>query len=194
MNTQRKTALDTIFEIAEDQHGYFTTKQAVGAGVDARSVVMMARRGSIERLHQGVYRVRRFPENPFGQYMEATMWPQGAEGIISHDSALLLFEMSDVNPSTVHITVPHQFRIRRAVPQFLTVYHSDLEVAEITRVENIPVTTPGRTVEDCIRSHVSRALLLQAVSDGVAQGRVTKSEASRLRKLLAQSANPEQRA
>jgi hypothetical protein len=32
------------------------------------------------------------------QYMEATPWP-GGRGVISHDTALAMYELSDVNPS-----------------------------------------------------------------------------------------------
>ena len=190
MKSDSKTAFDTIFEIAEDQHGYFTTKQAADAGVDPRAIIMMAGRGSVERLHRGVYRVRRFPESRYGQYMEATMWPQGATGVVSHDSALLLFEMSDVNPDTVQITVPRHFRIRRSIPQFLTVHHDDLHAGEVTREENVPVTTPIRTIEDCVRSHMSRTLLVQAVSDGVMHGRLTRKDANRLKRRISRSFGP----
>ncbi len=41
------------------------------------------------------------------QIMEATLWPRGAHGALSHETALDLYGLSDVNPAKIHITVPH---------------------------------------------------------------------------------------
>jgi predicted transcriptional regulator of viral defense system len=169
-----------VYEIAEEQHGYFTTKQANDAGVDPRSVVMMARRGAAERVSRGVYRLRRFPESAYGQYMHAILWPHGVLGVISHESALTLYGMSDVNPSKVHITVPQAHRVRRQVPQFLILHRADLSPHEIETVEGLRTTRPVRTIRDCAEEHLSSALLRQAIDDGHRIGRLTASEAKEL--------------
>ncbi len=166
-----------VYEIAEEQYGYFTTRQAGSAGVDPRNVVMMAQRGTVERVSRGVYRLRRFPESSHGQYMEAILWPHGIQGVISHESALSLYGMSDVNPSKVHITVPQAYRVRRRVPRFLVLHHADLDSGEIETVEGIRATSPARTIRDCADTHLSTALLRQAISDGNRLGRLTKKQA-----------------
>lgn len=43
---------------------------------------------------------------PEGQaYMAAALWPQGIQGVLTHDTALDLWDVSDVNPAKIHITV-----------------------------------------------------------------------------------------
>ncbi len=175
-------AAQRIYRIAEDQHGYFTARQAREAGVNPMAVVMMAGRGAVERTSHGVYRVVRFPAGspPLGQYVEASLWPHGTRGVISHESALALYEMSDANPSKLHITVPAKFRIRRKVPGYLVVHHADLQPHEIQPFEGIPVTAPERTIRDCHARHLPRALIRQAIDDARRHGLLTMRDAARL--------------
>ncbi len=182
-NPSRGTYTDAgrrIYRIAEDQHGYFTARQAREAGVNPMAVVMMARRGAVERTSHGVYRVVRFPLGPLGQYVEASLWPHGTRGVISHESALALYEMSDANPSKLHITVPRKFRIRREVPGYLVVHHADLQPHEIQPFEGIPVTAPERSILDCHARHLSRGLIRQAIDDARRQGYLSMRDAARL--------------
>jgi len=173
------SAAQRVYEIAAEQYGYFSAQQARVAGVDPRTVVMMARRGAVERVRRGVYRLSRFPESEMGQYMEAILWPHGARGVISHDSALALYELSDVNPTAVHITLPRFYRVRRAIPGFLTVHHADLEPNQIATFEGLPLTTPERTIRDCAGTSLGAALVRQAIHDGSRLGHLTGSKPQR---------------
>jgi predicted transcriptional regulator of viral defense system len=112
----------TLYELAESQSGYFTAAQARAAGLHPVRLVQLERTEDIERLSRGVYRLARYPISPFGQYMEASLWPQvhrpEMRGTISHESALALYGLSDVSPNKVHITLPPALRIRRAPPDY----------------------------------------------------------------------------
>src|SRR5437867_12575308 len=81
-----------LYDIAENQLGYFTAAQARAAGVHQIRLVQLHETGDIERVSRGVYRLARFPLSPLGHYMEATLWPQvrrpDVRGVISHVSAL----------------------------------------------------------------------------------------------------------
>src|SRR5690349_14170247 len=107
-----------LYDIAEDQMGFCTTTQAAAAGVHPMTLVMMTRRGTLERSSRSVYRLVDFPPHPLAQYMQATLWPYKARGILSHETALSLYEMSDVDPATVHITLPKDFRVQRKIPSY----------------------------------------------------------------------------
>ncbi|MGH9158380.1 MAG: hypothetical protein ACRD2X_00115, partial [Vicinamibacteraceae bacterium] len=116
------------------------------------------------------------------QYMEASLWPAGVRGVISHQSALALRELSDVSPPAIHITVPNEFRIRRDVPAHLAVHHAELRDDEVTLFEGIPCTSVARTIEDCHRAHLGPALLRQALQDAEREGFLSPAEATDLRK------------
>src|SRR6202163_2745090 len=89
----RRRQWDTIlYELAEDQAGYFTAAQARAAGLHQVRLAPLYKHGDLERVSRGVYRLTRFPVSALGQYMAATLWPQvrrpDAQAAISHESAL----------------------------------------------------------------------------------------------------------
>ena len=171
-----------IQDIAADQFGYVTTSQARERDVGDDALRKMAARGTLERVSWGVYRDPTFPPSPHAEYMEASLWPAGVRGVISHQSSLALCGLSDVSPSAIHITVPGDFRIRRIIPAHLAVHHANLRDEEVTLFESIPTTTLRKTIEDCHRAHIGPALLRQALEDAKREGFLSPSEAAALRK------------
>src|ERR1044071_6525557 len=98
------TAYTQVFDLAADQHGYFTAGQARDWGVQPNTLVMMARRSTLVRMSHGVYRLVHFPASPLGQYVEATLWPGGGvRGVVSHQSALAPYGVAGVGPARVHV-------------------------------------------------------------------------------------------
>jgi predicted transcriptional regulator of viral defense system len=172
---------EKVLELATDQYGCVTTSQAREGGVSADTLRKIAKRGTLERVSWGVYRVPTFPPSPYAEYMEASLWPAGVHGVVSHESALTLRELSDVSPSAVHITVPDNFRIRRDVPAHLAIHHARLTDDEVTVFEGIPCTIVARTIEDCHRVHVGPALVRQAIEDAEREGFLNPAEAAELR-------------
>jgi predicted transcriptional regulator of viral defense system len=158
-------AYRALYSIAEDQMGYVTTAQAGAVGVSSMALVMMTRRGALERVSRGVYRLIDFPAQSLAQYMQATLWPCGRRGVLSHETALSLHELSDVDPAKVHITVPVDFRVQRAIPGHLVVHRDVLPSEDVTRLEGMPITTPARAIRDCIRAHLGPALVTQAIHE-----------------------------
>lgn len=179
-----RDAFATIHEIALDQFGYFTTEQAREAGVNPHAVLMMCRRGTIERVAQGLYRNPLVPATSLGPYMAASLWPQGVRGVLSHQTALELLGISDADPGKIHLILPTTFRIRRATPGQYLIHHADLTPSDVTSVEGIPVTTAARAIRDCHADHISPALLRQAIEDGLENGRLSRRDATDLRETL----------
>lgn len=173
---------EKVLGIATEQHGYVTTTQARERGVSGNTLRMMAKRGTLERVHRGVYRLPTFPPSQHAEYMEASLWPAGTRGVISHESALALYRLSDVSPSAIHITVPTGFRIRRQVPAYLAVHHAELHEDDIGLFEDIPITRVRRTINDCHRAHLGPALLRQALDDAEREGYLSADEAAALRR------------
>lgn len=186
MKPRRWDAL--LYELAEAQSGYFTAAQARSAGLHQVRLVQLERSGDLERVSRGVYRLTRYPVSPLGQYMEAALWPQvrrpGAQGIVSHESALAMYGLSDVSPAKVHITLPTTLRIRREPPEFLALHYADLESQDIQKIEGIPITTAERAIRDVHASHIGPALVGQAITDGRRTGHLTFDQARRLKREL----------
>lgn len=176
-----------LFDLAVDQRGYVTTAQARTKEIRPGTLAMMASRGTVERVSHGVYRLVQFPMAAGAEYMEASLWPAGVRGVISHESALALYEISDVNPSKIHITVPGVFRVRRRVPGHLAVHRADLRDDEVDWVDAVPVTTPERTILDCGAAHLGPKLVRQAIDDGERRGLLSPRAAAALRQRLLSS-------
>ncbi|HET7464121.1 MAG TPA: type IV toxin-antitoxin system AbiEi family antitoxin domain-containing protein [Longimicrobium sp.] len=177
-------AYRSLQELAADQYGYFTTTQAREWGVTTPALVMMAKRNTVERVSHGVYRLVDYPVSPLGSYVESTLWPHGIQAVLSHETVLVLHEVSDVSPAAVHITVPRRFRTHRAVPRRIVLHHADLELADVEMFEGIPATTLERAIRDCAATHLGPELVRQAIDDGQAKGLLTPAAASRLRTTL----------
>lgn len=170
-----------VFEVAAESFGYIKVEQAREVDVSPKTLHMMTKRGTLEHVSTGLYRVVALPPSAHSEYMEASLWPRGAQGVVSHDSALVLHELSDVNPAKIHITLPTGYRITRPVPPVYAIHGADLGDHDIEQVNGIPVTTPARTIMDCCRAHLGPALIRQAIDDGLRKGLLDASGAERLR-------------
>lgn len=185
----QKRQWDTVlYEIAENQAGYFTAAQARAAGLHQVRLVQLAQQCAVERVSRGVYRFTRFPISQLGHYMEAVLWPQvrrpDVVGVISHESALAIHELSDVSPARIHVTLPTSVRIRREVPKRLVIHYADLTGEDVETVEGVPVTTPARSIRDAHTSHLGADLVGQAIADGRRSGRLPTAVANRLQREL----------
>jgi predicted transcriptional regulator of viral defense system len=88
-----------------------------------------------------VYRLVQFPSSPHEDLYVA--WLQvGPHAVIPHDSALALYDLSDLLADQVHVTVPCTASRRRPELQLHT---KQLESEDVTRYEGLPVTTVVRT-------------------------------------------------
>jgi predicted transcriptional regulator of viral defense system len=168
-----------IAELAADNYGYVTTDQAVEAGINPERLVDLARRGQIERRGTALYRVPLIPPTPLDPYREATLWPRGAEAVISHESALDLYGLGDVNPAKVHITVPRTHRPRRHIPAQYRLHREDLRDDEVVLYEGIPIVTAAKAIRQTHR--LGPALLRQAIEEGGRRGLISSAEGERLR-------------
>src|SRR6266511_1343625 len=116
---------DGLYWAAESQAGYFTAGQALAAGMDRSTLRHHARpRGRYERVRRGLYRLRHFPSSPH-EHVVAAWLDLPSPAVVSHESALELYDLSDVIPNAVHITLPRAMRGRRRRPgvRFHTLVH-----------------------------------------------------------------------
>jgi predicted transcriptional regulator of viral defense system len=145
----------------------------------------MAKRGKVEHVAQGLYRFNAFPRGPLDAYMEAVLWPHRKTGVLSHETALELYGLSDVNPNKIHITVPKKHAVTRKIPAVYDIHHVDLRPDEITWHEGLPLTTLERTIRDCHAVHLRHGLLEQALDQARARGLITAAAERKLRKEIA---------
>jgi predicted transcriptional regulator of viral defense system len=100
---------------------------------------------------------------------------RGAGGVISHESALELYDLSDVIPGVVHISLPRAKRGQR--PRAGVRFHS-LErpsgVSEQRRLRGVPVTTPERSIVDSLEAGAQPEQIEMAVHQALERSLTTR--------------------
>lgn len=164
-----------LYQLAQPQAGYFTTAQAVKAGVSPRALSGRARRGDIERVRYGIYRLRDFPAQPFEDAAAACLWA-GPDSATSHETALAVHGISDAMPARIHVTVPRPFRGRQPG---VVVHRAPLSDREREVRDGVPVTTTARTLQDVAVSS-DPALVQQAVEQAITRGALNRRQLRRM--------------
>ena len=157
---------DHLYQIAEAQAGYFTSAQARSAGFSTSLVTYHTRTGHFERVAPRVYRLAHFPASPHEDLFVAWL-RTGLASVVSHDSALALYELSDALPAQIHITAPRTTSRRRPG---IRLHTNRLEQDDVTRYAGLPVTTVPRTIADVAITGLADELVLQAIEQALARG------------------------
>lgn len=163
---------DALYAVAEAQAGYFTTSQAAQVGYSRSLVAHHAAAGNFTRARQGVYRLSHFPGTAHDDLFVAWL-NAGPRSVLSHDSALALYGLSDVLPSQIHLTLPRTSSRRR---HGIRMHTSSLLPAEVTARDGLPVTTVARTIADVIRAGMSSEHVEQAIAEALERGMVSESD------------------
>jgi predicted transcriptional regulator of viral defense system len=174
---------DRLRELALDTAGYFTSMQAAKLGITQQIVVQLAHRLRIERVGQGIYRFPSWPDVDVQPYHEALLWPSAkrelAYAVISHDSALELYGLSDLNPGRIHVTVPVKTRMVRDIPSWIKIHKADLTAEERITERGVPVVTAARAIAD-IAATRGVDLAHHAISEARARNLLREDELARL--------------
>ena len=180
----RRQRYAALYDIACEQSGVFTAKQAVDAGFDARNHPYHVKSGYWEKAHRGIYRLVQFPIEPSMQYATWSLWSCNRkgepQGVYSHETALNIYELSDLDPPKLHMTVPAGFRRGATIPEILVLYRGSLKPREWREGAGYRVTTPVRTLYDVLSSDtIAEEFVYQTVKEGLSRGMFPKHELER---------------
>lgn len=161
--------LSILNDLAASQSGWFNTAQAVEAGVSQQVLYRWSESGRIERRHQGIYRLTHYPISEHEDLVAAWLWSRTV-GVISHETALQLHQLSDAFPRAIHLTLPTALKAKARgwkVPSGYALHFSDIPEAERTWLGAVPLTRPARTVNDVAQNHGDPQLVEQAANEGI---------------------------
>jgi predicted transcriptional regulator of viral defense system len=181
------TLRDDLWDVAVDQYGFVTAADAHRLGVPVVELGKLAARGKLQRVAYGLYRFAEWPAGPRDHLMEAVLWTRDPDAVLSHDTALDVYELSDLNPDRIHVTVPRRVKglRRRHPPAAYVVHYEDLTPAQRGYWEQIPIVTVPTAIDQCIASGVRTDLVRQAIAAARAQGLIDPATAERQRAALA---------
>ncbi|MFB9620044.1 type IV toxin-antitoxin system AbiEi family antitoxin domain-containing protein [Brooklawnia cerclae] len=170
MNQGRQAPRRLLEATAFKQSGYFTAAQAKEVGYTYQAQKYHVDAGNWVRVDRGLFRLPSWPSDLDDQYVVWTLWSRGL-GVVSHESALRVHGLSDVDPAQVHLSVPPGFKAKDAM---VMTHHQVVPPEDTEQRRAWTVTSPLRTLADVSAGNLSQEHIDQAVADAMERGMVTR--------------------
>jgi hypothetical protein len=164
-----------VLSIAEEQWGLLTKQQVEATGVAWSTLSRQVRRGTIERVAHGIYRVRGSADVDHLELRAAWLqlkpgvpaWSRGpADGVVSHRSAADLFGIGHL-PADVHeFTLADRKQTRR---DDVRLHRSDVQ-NDWMLLRGLPATRPRRIAADLLADHEDPGAIGQLIADALRAG------------------------
>jgi len=178
---QAAKAMREIARIAETQDGLVTTRQAVRVGVPRLSLARLAEAGDVERLTQGVYRVRGADADQYTDLRAAWLAADPARTaaeraadldhpiVVSHRSAAAVHGIGNMYADRHEMTAPVRKQSRRSD---VAVHRAEVPRSDIAIARGMLVTTIERTIADLARTEPELGDVADALADAYRRGAV----------------------
>jgi predicted transcriptional regulator of viral defense system len=149
-----------IAELANHQHGVASRRQLEARGLTRSMLEVRLARGSLVKLHRGVYAVghRRLTDDGF---WVAAVLAGGPGAVLSHRDAAALHGLRPSNRPRIEISTPAE---RSCTPKLDVYARRRLDPSETTTIAAIPVTTVARTLVD-LADVVPAAQMRKAINE-----------------------------
>ncbi|MQA85027.1 MAG: hypothetical protein GEV03_10480 [Streptosporangiales bacterium] len=167
------STLSVLADLAEEQSGLFTRRQAEGAGLAWSTLARLAADGAAERLAHGVYRLRGAPQADHLDLRAAWLqlapgspaWERTSDtGVVSHRSAASLFGLGHL-PADVHeFTLPTRRQSRR---HDVRLHRGHLDDGEWITLRGLPVTRPSRIAADLLAGQEDPGAVGHVIADAL---------------------------
>jgi predicted transcriptional regulator of viral defense system len=179
MVTSRTDRLLSLYELAATQAGHFTAAQARALGYSARALAHHADRRHIERISRGFYRLAGVPGSPHDDVVAAWVRLAGRGAVVSHETALVLYELAEPRTREIHLTVSRTNRPRSAQAAAGACIHTTavpLRADEIATRFGVRITSPARTIADVADAGGDPSVVTEAAARALATGLVSAAE------------------
>ncbi len=167
-----------LMAVVAQQGGYFTARQALAAGYSYPRHHYHVQTGVWERITRGIFRLHDYPLPEREDLIVLSLMSHNRAGqpeaVFSHETALALHDLSEVNPARIHLTVPPHFR--RKLPTGVVAHRGDVPSGDWEERDGYRVTTPLRTLIDIADDPASWPYLEAAVRDALRQGTVLRGQ------------------
>lgn len=171
-----------LFQTASNQFGLFTAKQAEAAGYSRKRFNYQLNVGEWQQEGRGLFKLTNYLHEPEADYMQWLLWSRSRneeiQGCLSHETAMFIYELGDVMPSKIHITVPRDFR-RSAIPKAIKIHYANLPSNVIYQERGLKVTSPIRTFLDLLAEGKSDPDIIKTgIRNALDIGLITKKQIS----------------
>ena len=137
-------------------------------------------------MAHGIYRLHGvvIPDPAIAELHRWLLWTIGRKGSVprgalAYETALAVFDLSDLIIHFVHISVPRVFRVS-VIPPGIVLHHEDRDDTELTERDGLRTVRPLTTIVDHLREgRVSREHIERGFKDGIASGVITRADVQR---------------
>ena len=158
-----------LYQIAEDQGGYFSLPQAYEIDLRRNQIYRDLERGLFIKSGPGVYRFKQFPATRFEEIHIAVL-SAGQQSVVGFQTALYVYDLSDIIPDEIHLILPQTSSRRRPG---IRVHTLQLQPDEITHYEGFQITTVEKTIIDCAFAHVDDEHIRTSINQALQRGLTT---------------------
>jgi len=174
----RTEKLQRLFELAAGQAGHFTAAQARDLGYSARSLVHHVAAAHVERVSRGFYRLVGVPVGPHEDIIAAWLRLEPRGAVVSHDTALALYELAPSRSYEIHLTLPRKSRPRTPHTAAVALHTTTVPLRrdEMTNRFGVQLTSAARTIADVADIGADPSVVIEATGRAVATGLVSPKE------------------
>jgi len=161
-----------LFYIAEEQAGYFSIAQAKEVGIQRQQIYQGVKTGRFWRAAAGVYRFVQFPASRH-ENLHIALLKAGKNAVVSFQSALYVYELSDLIPDEIHLILLRTSSRRRPG---IRMHTTQIAKDDITMVDGLRITSVARTISDCAFAFVEEQQIHLAISQALQRGMTTRQQ------------------
>ncbi len=169
----RYSTFQKLSEVAEEQWGLVTRRQAEDAGVSPKTLDRLVAGSVLERVGRGVYRLAGTPEPDHLPLRAAWLelapdvqaWQRTpSQGVVSHRSAAALYGLGHLPADRHEFTADVRRQTRR--PD-VRLHKQPLDDGEWIKLHGLLVTRPSRIAADLLADKEDPEAVAQVVADGI---------------------------
>ncbi len=168
MRISRRDLRRRLFQLAATQGGYFTAAQARQLGYSYQAQAHHVHAGNWLRVDRGLFRFTDWVPEVHDDLIRWSLWSDG-RGVISHETALTVHGIGELESARVHLTAPTRFAKR---DDAVAVHTGVLPPEDVTEHTGFRVTTPVRSLVD-VAPTVEADQLARAIDDARDAGLLT---------------------
>jgi predicted transcriptional regulator of viral defense system len=161
-----------LFAHAADQAGYFTAAQAKALGYSYPAQAHHVHAGNWLRVDRGIFRLGEWIPDVHDDLVRWTLWSKG-RAVVSHDTALGVYGVGELESPRIHLTVPPGFRMD---DEALLLHRAELAAADIVDRTGFSLTTLTRSLIDVASLSADEDQLARAIEEALERGTLTQRQ------------------
>src|ERR1019366_8147120 len=125
--------------------------------------------GNWIRIDRGLFRLAEWIPDLHDDLIRWTLWSRG-RAVVSHETALSVHGISELESARVHLTVPPRFSMDDPA---LTLHRADLPDEDVVQGAGFSVTSIARSLTDVAALAADEDQLARAIQEAIEAGKVT---------------------